>query len=121
MHSKRQETQKRRRVLHEQLRALGFEHLMRGSIVERTRKCGRARCACARDPSARHREKYVSVHLDGRTVAIHLRPEDEERVRRATGAYARLWDVINGLTACEVADLKREARERARARKLRAK
>jgi len=120
MLSKRQETQQRRRQLHEQLRALGFEHLMRGSIVERARKCGRARCACARNPSARHREKYLSVHLDGRTVAIHLRPEDEERVRRAIGAYARMWEVINELTACEVSDLKREARERARARKRRA-
>ncbi len=121
MLSKRQETQKRRRRLHEQLRAFAFERVMRGSIVERARKCGRASCACARNPSARHREKYVSVHLDGRTVAIHLRPEDEERVRGAVGAYARLWEIINGLTACEVADLKREARERARARKRRAR
>ena len=120
MLSKRQETQKRRRELHEEFRALGFEHLMRGSIVERTRKCGRASCACAGDPEARHREKYLSVHLDGRTVAIHLRPEDEEKVRRAIGAYARLWEIINGLTACEVSDLKREARERVRARKRRA-
>jgi len=94
--------------------------LMRGSIVERTRKCGRASCACARDPDARHRETYVSVYLDGRTVAIHLRPEDVEKVRRAIGAYARLWEIINALTSCEVSDLKREARERARARKLRA-
>ena len=120
MLSKRQETQRRRRELHEQLRGLGFEHLTRGSIVERRRKCGRAGCACARDVGARHPEKYLSVSLEGRTVAIHLRPEDEDRVRRAIAAYSRLWEIINGLTGCEVADLRREARERVRGKKRRA-
>jgi hypothetical protein len=117
--SKRQETQQRRRELHEALRSLSFGHLMRGSVVERARRCGREGCACAGDPKARHRGKYVSVHLDGRTVAIHLRPEDEERVRHAIDAYHRLWTIINELTSCEVADLRREARERARGRKRR--
>jgi hypothetical protein len=28
--------------------------LMRGSLVERLRRCGRPNCACARDPAARH-------------------------------------------------------------------
>jgi hypothetical protein len=119
MLSKRQETQHRRRELHAALRALGFERLMRGSIVERLRRCGRKSCACARDPSARHRERYVSIHLEGRTVAIHLRPDDEERVRRAIEAYRRLWTIVEGLTACEVSDLRREARERTRARRRR--
>ena len=94
---------------------------MRGSIVERVRRCGRAACACAKDPGARHRERYISIHLDGHTVAIHLRPEDEARVRQAMEAYARLWEIINGLTACEVADLRREAQERVRGRRRRAK
>ena len=119
MFSKRQETQQRRQRLREELRALAFGPLMRGSIVERARRCGRAECACAKDPKARHSGKYVSVNLDGRTVAIHLRAEDEERVRHAIEAYGRLWEVVNGLTSCEVADLRREARERARGRRRR--
>jgi hypothetical protein len=52
-------------------------------------------------------------------VAVHLRPADEERVRRAIEAYDRLWGIINALTACEVADLRREASERARGRRRR--
>jgi hypothetical protein len=119
MSSKREETQRLRRQLHEELRTFAFERLMRGSIIDRRRRCGRGNCACARDPASRHPSKSVSVHLDGRTVAIHLRPEDEERVRRAVAAYARVWKIINGLTACEVADLRREARERARGRRRR--
>jgi hypothetical protein len=119
MPSDRETVLGKRRELHAQMRALAFEPLMRGSIVERVRKCGRPNCACARDPSARHRGKYLSVHLDGRTQAVSLRQEDEERVGRAVAAYQRLWTLIDGLTECELSDLRREARERQRARSRR--
>ena len=119
MASDREETQRRRRRLHEQLRALSFKPLMRGGVVERLRKCGRPNCACARDPEARHGGKFLTVHLDGRTQALHLRPEDEARVEGAIAAYGRLWEVINGLTACELSDLRREVRERRRSRRRR--
>ncbi len=92
---------------------------MRGSLVERLRRCGKPNCACARDPRKRHGGKFLSVQLDGRTHALHVRPADEARVRAAIGAYARLWNLINELTACELADLRRETRERRRARRRR--
>jgi len=117
MASDRDEIQGRRRHLHEQLRALNGAPLMRGSIVERLRRCGRPNCACARDPKARHGGKVLTVHLAGRTHAIHLRPEDEARVRQAITAYGRVWEIINGLTACELRDLRREVRERRRAQR----
>ena len=115
MASERQENQKRRR----ELRALSHAPLMRGSIVERVRRCGRPNCACAKDPAARHGGKFLTVHLDGRTQGLHLRPEDEDRVRQAIAAYDRLWEVLNGLTACELSDLRRETRERRRSRQRR--
>jgi hypothetical protein len=117
MASDREETQRRRRRLHEQLQALSGEPLMRGSIVERLRRCGRPNCACARDPEARHGGKVLTVHLEGRTHALHLRPEDEARVRQAIMAYGRVWEIINGLTACELRELRRAGRERRRARR----
>ncbi len=115
--SDREQTQRRRRALHEQLRALCFAPLMRGSLVERVRRCGRPNCACARDPRRRHAGRFFTVQLDGRTHALHVRPDDEAKVRGALDAYAKLWRLLNGLTACELADLKREARERRRARR----
>jgi hypothetical protein len=57
------------------------------------------------------------VQLDGRTQALHVRPEDEAAVRAAIGAYNQLWQLINDLTACELADLRRAGRERRRARR----
>jgi hypothetical protein len=116
MTSDREIVVRRRSLLHDQMRALISEPLMRGSIVERVRKCGRPNCACARDPRARHRGKYLSVHLGGCTRALALREEDLERVDRAIAAYKRLWAIIDGLTECELSDLRREARERLRAR-----
>ena len=119
MPSERDQTQRRRRLLREQVRVLSTQALMRGSLVERVRRCGRANCACATDPRRQHAGKFLTVQLDGRTHALHVRLEDEPRVRAAIGAYARLWKLINELTACELADLRRETRERRRARRRR--
>ena len=117
MASDREDTQRRRRQLREQLRALSWRPLMRGSLVERRRRCGRANCACAADPRRRHGGKFFTVQLDGRTHALHVRPEDEAKVRTAIAAYNELWTLINELTACELSDRRREARERRRARR----
>ena len=119
MASERETTQRRRRALHEQLRALTHEPLMRGSIVERWRTCGKPNCACATDRSARHPGKVLTVFLNGRTQSLALRETDEERVRASISAYERAWQIISALTACELADLRRQARERRRASRRR--
>jgi hypothetical protein len=78
---------------------------MRGSIVERVRRCGKPRCVCADDPAARHPGLYLSVHLDGRTQVVHLRPADVPAVREAIAGYEALWATVTALTAVEVAEL----------------
>lgn len=119
MASEREDTLRRRRVLHEQLRALTHGSLMRGTIVERLRTCGKPNCACASDPAARHPGKVLTVFLNGRTQTLSLRKEDEARVQQAIEAYERAWEIINGLTACELSDLRRQARERRRSSRRR--
>ena len=116
MKSERQQIEHRRRQLQEQVRALSAEPLMRGSIYVRRRRCGRPRCACARDPTAQHASRFLTLFLDGRTRGFHLRPEDEAEVRRAVATYDRLWRLVNDLTGCEVAELRRRVRERRRER-----
>ena len=117
MESDRLRTQRRRQKLRERLWALSSGPLMRGSLYERLGRCGRSSCACARDPKARHPSFFLSVFLNGRTRGLHVRADDVERVRRAVDAYNQLWSVVTELTACEVADLRREARQRQRARR----
>jgi len=116
MSSDRIQTQRHRRAVREQLRGLSFAPLMRGSLVERLRRCGRANCACAHDPRRRHSGKFLTVEIHGRRHALHVRGEDEPRVQAAIAAYTRLWDLINELTTCELSDLRRQGRERRRAR-----
>ena len=119
MSSECEATRLRRRRLHEELRALTHEPLMRGSVVERRRTCGKLNCACASNSDARHRGKVLTVFLQGRVQTLALRQEDEARVCRAIEAYERAWKIINGLTACELADLRRQSRERRRASRRR--
>ena len=119
MSTDRQQTNRRREELRQQLRALSLQPLMRGSLVERRRRCGRPNCACARDPSRLHGGKFLTVQLQGRTHALHVPPEDEARVRAAIGAYTRLWELINEPTVCELSDLRREGREGRRGRRRR--
>jgi hypothetical protein len=119
MASEREAIRRRRSGLHEQLRTLTHQPLMRGSVVERRRTCGKPSCACANDPDARHPGKVLTLFLEGRTQTLALRDVDEARVRRAIGAYEQAWRIINALTACEIADLRREARERRRSSKRR--
>ena len=119
MPSERLKIQRRRHDLGQQLRALSFEPLMRGSIYERRRRCGHQGCACAKDSNALHPSKFLTVFLAGRTRGFHLRAEDEERAQKAITAYNRLWKVVNDLTACEVAELRRQVRERQRERQRR--
>ena len=107
--------------MNERLRALTFKPLMRGSIVERRRKCGKPNCACATDTTARHGGKVLTIFLDGRVQTVPLRAEDESHIGKAIEAYEAAWRVINGLTACELADLRRQARERRRSARRRAR
>ena len=116
MPSERDAIARRRRDLQQQLRALSVEPLMRGSVYQRRRRCGRRSCACAKDPKALHSSPFLTVFLDGRTRGFHLRAEDEVWAQKAVAAYNRLWTVVNELTACEVAERRRQIRERQRAR-----
>jgi len=90
---------------------------MRGSVYQCRRRCGRQSCACAKDSDALHTSTCLTVFLAGRTRGFHLGAEDEERAQKAVAAYNRLSKVVNALTACEVAELRRQVRERQRARK----
>lgn len=117
MTSERRAIERRRAALQEQLRALSGEPLMRGSLYERRRRCGRPSCACATHAPARHASAFLTVFWDGRTRGLHVRPEDAEQVQQAIAAYQRLWELVNELTACEIAELRRRGRERPRAGK----
>ena len=54
----------------------GIEYLCSGTILQRTKVCGKAGCRCAQDPGARHGPYYEWGHMKGgKLVHRTLSPE----------------------------------------------
>ena len=92
--SARAALEQRRRVVLRQLRRLG--NLMRGTIVERGIRCGRATCECAR--GEKHPKVYLSVNVRGRTQGAYLGHGRVAAVAPLLAEYQRAWRLINELT-----------------------
>jgi hypothetical protein len=96
----------RRRLEHEREALLARLHtlpnLMRGSLYERGRKCGRASCVCAQG-GPKHPTRQLTVTLDGATRSRYIRLEEVAPVRALLAAYEELWALVNALTAVNLA------------------
>jgi hypothetical protein len=57
--------------------------MRRGSVSERTMKCGKAGCPCQEDPQARHGPYYsLTRPMAGKTHSRYLSPEQAELARQ---------------------------------------
>lgn len=88
---------RRRRALRE-LRDLLRANVMRGTVVETSRRCGKPNCACAKNVARRHGRRAVTVNLGGRTRTMHLDDAHLDEVKQATTNYRRLWRLLDELT-----------------------
>ena len=82
-------------------------NLMRGTVYERLRKCGRASCTCALG-GPKHTTRQLVVNLDGRTHTRYVRTGDVEKVRALIAAYEELWEIVTELTAVNLELLRGE-------------
>ena len=100
----------RRRLEHDRDTLLARRHalpnLMRGSLYERGRKCGRASWACAQG-GPKHPTRQLTVTRDGATRSRYVRLEEVAPVRALLAAYDELWTLVNALTAVNLALLHR--------------
>ena len=80
-------------------------NLMRGSLYERQRKCGRATCACAHG-GPKHPTRQLTVTLRGRTRTRYVRQEEWAQVQALLAAYRELWALVDALTAVNLALLR---------------
>ena len=83
--------------------------LIRGSLVEMRRACGKATCACATDPARRHRSLYLGVSVRGKRRMLYIPPAWEPRVREWTAQYAEIRAVLEELSRQYVQRLERRA------------
>jgi len=87
---------KRRQRLLAKLPAL--DEVLRGSIVERSIRCGKAQCRCA--AGELHTAVYLSVtHRGGRTEQISLPREVLPAVRDGVRIYQRWWEILEQVSA----------------------
>ena len=97
---------RRRRAL-EKLPPL--EEVLRGSVLVRTLRCGKAGCRCA--TAEGHRATYLSVSFHGgRTEQISLPARLVPLARRWVDNYVRWWEVVE-----KVSEINRQLLRRHRA------
>jgi len=100
-------TDLQRRRLEQQRDALlarlhALPNLMRGSLYERQRKCGRASCACATG-GPKHPGRQLTVTLRGATHTRYVRHEEAAELQALLATYADLWAIVDELTAVNLA------------------
>jgi len=88
------------------IRALG--PIVRGSLVEAKRTCGKKGCRCARGEP--HMAFYLSRHIGGKTRLHHVSKADVETVRKWRKNYQRLMALVEELTTALLREL-RDARK----------
>jgi hypothetical protein len=75
-----------------------LDEVLRGSLVERSVRCGKASCRCA--SGERHSAVSLSVtHRGGRTEQISVPQELVATVRNGIALYRRWWEILEQVSA----------------------
>jgi hypothetical protein len=73
--------------------------LLHGSLIEMSRRCGKASCRCASDDAARHRSLYLGQTSKGKTVLTYIPAALESLVRQWTADFLRAADLLEALNS----------------------
>lgn len=80
--------------------------LIRGSLVEMGRTCGKRGCACYEDKERRHRGLYLSANVGGKRSMIYVPQPWETRVRQWVEHYGRIRETLEKLSLACIRRLK---------------
>lgn len=71
------------------------DELCSGTLLEHRTRCGRAGCACEKDPTARHGPYYDWGHMqEGKLVHRRVSPEQAVRLRLAIANYRKVKKLL---------------------------
>ena len=78
-------------------------HVLPGSLVERTVRCGKANCRCHAEPPELH-GPYTqwSYTIENKRFTRWLSPEQEERCRPRINAARQLRELVSNLEHLEI-------------------
>ena len=95
-----------RRLYSELKKILDHPGLMRGSLVESRRTCGKQSCRCQTDRRRRHRAIYLGLTTAGKTRMFYVPAEWEARVREWLDRHQQVRKVLERLSEACVSRLK---------------
>lgn len=87
--------QARARIERIRQRLAGIDYLCSGTLSERMKLCGRASCACARDPAARHGPYYEWGFMRrGKLVHRQVSAQQAAALRAAIANYRTVKQLL---------------------------
>ncbi len=102
------------------IRELGEQAItmIQAGMSSTTRTCGKASCACRRDPSRRHGPNtYLTFRTpDGKSSGLYVSPEHLEEATEAKKAWDRFWQTAIALAAINREELKQRWQAAGKAR-----
>ena len=96
------------RLLTQELREAieSLDYLCNGTLLSRTKTCGRPNCRCAKAPSARHGPYYEWTRMkDGRLVHSTLSPEQAALLEQALANARRVQELLKRWHELSEADI----------------
>src|SRR5437016_12891738 len=89
-----------------------IEYFCKGTVLKRMMKCGKARCACASDPSKRHGPYFeLTYKANGKTINVKLSPEAAPLYKAASLQYRRLKILLTRLEKISQIILRYQAKQ----------
>ena len=85
----------RRRIEEIRRQIDSFDLICSGTLLERTKTCGKSNCRCATDPGARHGPYHEwSWREGGRLVHKIVSPDQARRLRQAIDDYRKIQALL---------------------------
>ena len=89
-----------------------LEYFCKGTVLKRMMKCGKAQCACHRDPAKRHGPYFEWTYkANGKTVNVKLTPETAPLYAAASQQYRKLKALLNRLERLSLTALRAQAKQ----------
>jgi hypothetical protein len=88
-----------------------LEYFCKGTVLKRMMKCGKAQCACHRNPAKRHGPYFEWTYkVKGKTVNVKLTPETAPLYTAASQQYRKLKTLLNRLERLSLTALRTQAK-----------
>jgi hypothetical protein len=88
-----------------------LEYFCKGTVLKRMMKCGKAQCACQKDPAKRHGPYFEWTYkVGGKTVNVKLTAEAAPLYMAASQQHRKLKSLLNRLERLSQSALRQQAK-----------